>query len=203
MSLNRKHLAGILAAIIVITSCGGETGPASTEVQIGNQIWTTQNLSTDTFRNGDPIPHIQTSGEWREAAENQQPAWTYYQNDTANGEKFGKLYNWHAVNDPRGLAPEGWRIPDNDDWAELVNYLGGEEDAVEELQRRDGFYALAGGYRGLNAVFGGKDQTVYWWSADESGENHAYFRPLNLRTGTIGEGTLQKMNGHYVRLVRE
>lgn len=187
----------------MITSCESETGPASSEAEIGDQIWMTQNLNTVSFRNGDPIPHAQSNDEWREAGDNREPAWSYYNNDPENGERFGLLYNWYAVNDPRGLAPEGWRIPDDEEWTALVNYLGGEETAVTELQSRDGFYALPGGYRGLNEQFNGMNDNIYWWSATELGEDHAYFWPLNLRTGTIRQGSLQKRNGHYVRLLKE
>lgn len=80
-------------------------------VKIGDQIWMPENLNVDTFRNGDSIHHMQTKEEWDDAAHNEVPAWCYYDFDPSNGEKYGKLYNWHAVNDPRGLAPDGWRVP--------------------------------------------------------------------------------------------
>lgn len=72
------------------------------EVKIGDQIWMTRNLNVDKFCNGDPIPETKTNEEWIKAGENGKPAWCYYDNDPANGEKYGKLYNWYAVNDPRG-----------------------------------------------------------------------------------------------------
>jgi uncharacterized protein (TIGR02145 family) len=81
------------------------------EITIGDQVWMAENLSVDTFRNGDPIPHAETDEQWVDASENGQPAWCYYDNDPANGKKYGKLYYWHAVNDPPGLAPEGSRYP--------------------------------------------------------------------------------------------
>jgi uncharacterized protein (TIGR02145 family) len=67
---------------------------ASQTVTIGNQVWTTKNLNVDKFRNGDPILEVKTDEEWLKAGENKQPAWCYYNNDPANGEKYGKLYNW-------------------------------------------------------------------------------------------------------------
>ena len=87
---------------------------ASTEITIGRQVWMTENLNVDKFRNGDPISHAKTDEEWVKAGENGSPAWSHYDNDPANGEKYGKLYNWYAVNDSRGLAPEGWKIPSDD-----------------------------------------------------------------------------------------
>lgn len=76
------------------------------EVIIGDQVWMASNLDVDTFRNGDPIPHAKTDEDWELAGANGEPAWCYYGNNPGNSEEFGKLYNWYAVNDPRGLAPE-------------------------------------------------------------------------------------------------
>ena len=92
-----------------------QIGPFKT-VQIGTQVWMTKNLDVSSFRNGDPIPEAKTDEEWKKAEENKQPAWCYYDNNSANGAKYGKLYNWYAVNDPRGLAPIGFRVPTDEDW---------------------------------------------------------------------------------------
>ena len=69
------------------------------------------NLDVREFRNLDPIMEAKTDEEWIRAGEQGIPAWCYYDNDSANNELYGKLYNWHAVNDKRGLAPEGYRVP--------------------------------------------------------------------------------------------
>jgi uncharacterized protein (TIGR02145 family) len=88
-------------------------------VKIGNQEWSTFNLDSDKFNNGDPIPEIQNMDEWNQASKNKQPAFCYYDNSSANRELYGKLYNWYAVNDPRGIAPVGFRVPSKQDLVEL------------------------------------------------------------------------------------
>jgi hypothetical protein len=93
-------------------------------VTIGSQEWTTQNLDTSCFRNGDLIIEASTYEEWEAAAKSKSPAWCYYQNNPSLGEKYGKLYNWYAVNDPRGLAPEEWHIPSIEEWNKLALELG-------------------------------------------------------------------------------
>jgi uncharacterized protein (TIGR02145 family) len=98
-------------------------------VKIGEQVWMAENLNTDRFRNGDLIPEAKTNEEWKKAGDNKQPAWCYYNNDPANGEKYGRLYNWYAVNDPRGLAPKGWHIPNDNEWTLISDYFGGERIA--------------------------------------------------------------------------
>jgi uncharacterized protein (TIGR02145 family) len=95
-------------------------------VKIGNQEWSTVNLNVDKFNNGDIIPEIKTVEEWRTAALNKRPAWCYYDNNPENGVKFGRLYNWYAAIDPRGISPENFRIPTNDDINQLIiNLTGG------------------------------------------------------------------------------
>lgn len=111
------------------------------EIKIGNQIWMKRNLDLDAFRNGDPIPQATSNEEWVLASKNKQPAWCYYDNDLLNGEKYQKLYNWYAVNDPRGLAPNGFHIPSNDEWSILINYLGGNHfwDAGTKMKNLTGW----------------------------------------------------------------
>jgi hypothetical protein len=111
-------------------------------VAIGTQVWTTKNLDVATFRNGDPIPQAKTYEEWKAAGDNKQPAWCYYENKAANGTKYGKLYNWYAVNDARGLAPAGWHVPTDEEWTVLSTYLGGEEVAGKKMKSASGWSPL-------------------------------------------------------------
>jgi len=95
------------------------------EVTICDQTWKTKNLNTEYYRNGDPIRHAEIAQEWDDANNKREGAWCYYDNYSSNGELYGKLYNWYAVNDPRGLAPDGWVIPTRDDVEVLYDCLGG------------------------------------------------------------------------------
>jgi hypothetical protein len=80
-------------------------------IKIGKLIWMTQNLNVSTFRNGDAIPEAKNKLEWLNAVKAKKPAWCFKDFDSKNGVKYGKLYNYYAVEDPRGLAPKGWLIP--------------------------------------------------------------------------------------------
>ena len=108
-------------------------------VAIGTQVWTTKNLDVATFRNGDAIPQAKTNEEWKAAGENKQPAWCYYENNTANGTKYGKLYNWYAVVDYRGLAPAGWHVPTDQEWTVLSDFLGGRAVASKSMKSSNGW----------------------------------------------------------------
>jgi uncharacterized protein (TIGR02145 family) len=89
-----------------------------------------------------------------------KPAWCYYDNDPAKGEKYGKLYNWYAVLDPRGLAPEGWHVPNEAEWGTIINYLGSDLD----------FNYLDGYNEDLS--FKGKDNLTLRWINHKTGTRH-------------------------------
>jgi uncharacterized protein (TIGR02145 family) len=190
------------------------------QVTIGNQIWMTQNLNVDKFRNGDPVPHAKTNEEWIKAGINKQPAWCYYKNDPANEAITGKLYNWYAVNDPRGLAPEGWHIPTQVEWAELIEYLGGTFNAGNKLKNtigwstneystnKSGFTALPGGMRlsqgGWSSGGGVNGSWGHWWSKTKSSDYNSYTRSLNSGDGSIGErGVSHNTSGLSVRCLKD
>ena len=89
-----------------------------------------ENLNQDRFNNGDLILEVKTNEEWEKVCLEGKPAWCYYNYNPANGEIYGKLYNWFAVNDPRGLAPDGWHVPDYNDWSTLISYF--EHQFIDE-----------------------------------------------------------------------
>jgi uncharacterized protein (TIGR02145 family) len=109
------------------------SGKTYNTVQIGTQCWLKENLDTRTYRNGEPIPQVTNSTQWADLTSG---AYCNFSNDSSTGVKYGKLYNWYAVNDPRGLAPQNWHVPAIEEWATLVNYAGGDSIAGENLKRQ-------------------------------------------------------------------
>ena len=163
-------------------------------VKIGEQIWMTQNLNVAKFRNGDLIPEVQSQEEWESAEEKEQPAWCYMNNDSSNGEKYGKLYNWYAVIDQRGLAPEGWHIPRNSEWDLLISNLGGKKKAGVKMSlpceeyyfnatNSSGFSALPSGARGPDP----DHYMLNWWGGTYwySFESNCYH--INEQDGKIDD----------------
>jgi uncharacterized protein (TIGR02145 family) len=110
----------LLILLALCSSCGEDNSPA--ETVIGSQTWSTKNLNVDKFQNGELIPESTTMEEWLKASESKQPTWCYHDFDSGNESQHGKLYNWYAVNDPRGLAPVGWHIPSLEEWTVLLNF---------------------------------------------------------------------------------
>lgn len=133
-------------------------------VVIGEFEWAAHNLNVSRFRNGDPIPEARSAAEWIEACRCETPAWCTYDNDPAPAEANGKLYNRFAVEDPRGLAPAGWSIPDYAHWHALVEALGPETGrklksvvgwSPDNGENAFGFNALPAGSRYANGGFYG------------------------------------------------
>ena len=184
-------------------------------LKIGSQTWITENLNTDRFRNGELIPEAKTADEWELAEKNKQPAWCYYNNDSVNGEKYGKLYNWYAVNDSRGLAPLGYHIPSDFEWTTLTTYLGGEDIAASKLKSNsgwiengngtnsNGFSALPGGIRLLNGIFTNIGVNAYWWSSTEKHSSSAWNRFLGYGFVYVSKYDCSKSNGLSARCIKD
>ena len=178
-------------------------------VKIGNQVWMVENLNVDKFRNGDLIPEAKTDYEWEWKG---KPAWCYYRNDSENGEKYGKLYNWYAVNDKRGLAPEGWHIPTLEEFRELaasVNHNGNDLKAIGQGREigagtnTSGFSALFGGYRKEYSIFDGLFGFIGFWSTTEyNTTTDADFMYLNYVTSKIEFYYGNKYDGFSIRCVK-
>lgn len=213
-------LSGIMGGIPADSAQRGDTLP---EVKIGNQVWMSRNLDVDTFRNGDPIPHAATQEAWQRAVQNRQPAWCYLGNDPAKGRKFGRLYNWYAVNDPRGLAPEGWRIPTVEDWKELLAYLDQTPNiSAHELMRRREDWTHTTGYEnnasgftalpGLNRSTYGEikdpaadwgEHAVWWSTTIFEVPNMARAKVLQVEGFGYHIDHVDKGSGLSVRCIRE
>ncbi len=126
----------IFLALIVPFSVFAQT---SGDVKIGKQIWMSKNLDVSTYRNGEQIPQAKDAAQWKYASTNKIPAWCYYEFNERNGKAYGKLYNWYAVSDSRGLAPNGYHIPSDAEWTILTDFLGGSDIAGKKMKSKDGW----------------------------------------------------------------
>jgi uncharacterized protein (TIGR02145 family) len=212
MKLNKIILLFLL--VVGFLNCKQANAQSQREVKIGNQVWMTENLNVERFRNGDLIPQAKSDEEWKIAGENGKPAWCYYNNDPANGPKYGKLYNWYAVHDARGLAPDGYHVPTDKEWSTLVDFLGGEEIAGKKLKSKEGWEQFGGGTNesGFNGKPGSKRDEYcaffdiggigYWWSATESDERFSFIRFMPSLDDSAVRTDVLKMEGISVRCMK-
>ena len=181
-------------------------------VTIGEQLWTTKNLNVTTYRNGNIIPEVQDPSAWASLTTG---AWCHYNNDSNNDAIYGKLYNWYAVNDPRGLAPSGYHISTDAEWTTLTTFLGGQRDAAGKMKattlwnasnqdhtNSSGFTGLPGGFRRNDGTFLDIGNGGYWWSSSAYDTTNIWYRYLDYYDGGA-KSYLNKTGGLSVRCLRD
>lgn len=219
-----KYFTIFIAAISLLISCSKDnnTNPTTNPtnnfdtVTIGTQVWMMKNLDVDHYRNGDPIPQVTDGTLWSSLTTG---AWCYYNNSDSLGAIYGKLYNWYAVNDSRGLAPAGWHVTSDSDWTVLTTYLGDisvaggimKETGTSHWQspnsgatNSSGFSALPGGYRNFIGIYTTIGYYGVWWSSTEHDKDNADSWYLYyLYTGIYRNYNNDKQTGFSVRCVRD
>jgi len=208
-------------------NCDGNINEGCISVRICNQVWMIKNLDVSTYRNGDPIPEVSNPAVWATLTTG---AWCYYANNSANGPVYGKLYNWYAVKDPRGLSPAGWHIASDAEWNILIKCLDPSADttvsstqsltaggAMKEIgithwnapnagaTNSSGFTALGGGERDFTGTFNDLGYWGKWWSSTEfsTNSNQAWLRAMGHSGGFIQKLRDFKPSGFFVRCVRD
>lgn len=187
------------------------------EVQIGSQIWTAKNLNVDYFKNGEFIPRVEENVYWAQLT---TASGCYWQNNPSYGVQYGKLYNWFALSDPRGLAPEGWHIPSETEWNTLITYLGGATFAGGRMKEvgnshwlapnigadnSSGFSALPGSSR-VDDFTGEFPYTIgeigMWWSSSEVSNKGKLFY-LTKDNAEIFNSLANKQGGYSIRCIKD
>lgn len=153
--------------------------PTPDELCVIDPGWVITNLNVTTYRNGDPIPEEQNQAAWDALTTG---AWCSYNNNPANDAIYGKLYNWYAVNDARGLAPVGYHIPDTVEWTTLIDCLGFDAIAGGKMREAgsahwtspnsgatnsSGFTALGAGIRNTTVGFTNLNDLTLFWASNE------------------------------------
>jgi uncharacterized protein (TIGR02145 family) len=180
---------------------------------INGQEWMQQNLAVTKYRNGDPIPTGLSNTTWQITTNG---AYAIYNNDAANNTLYGKLYNWYAVNDSRGLCPIGWHVPSDAEWTTLEANLGGSSVAGGKMKstagwlspntgatNESGLTGLPGGFRANDGTYGFIGNYGDWWSSTESVSIAAWDRHLYYNNSIINRSSNDKQDGFSVRCLRD
>jgi uncharacterized protein (TIGR02145 family) len=227
LKASTKYYVRAYATNSVGTSYGSEVSFTTLAPgEIGTQLWATKNLEVDTYSDGAVIPQVTNPTEWANLTTG---AWCYYNNDSKNGEIYGKLYNWYAVagiwdeasktdvSKRKQLAPTGWHVPSDDEWTTLTRFLGGEAVAGgkmketgttqwispnQDANNSSGFTGLPGGNNSYDGTFSDIGRAGYWWKSSENDTTYG-FRALNYSTGTVQKGYYGKTNGFSVRCIKD
>ena len=177
--------------------------------------WMTKNLDVVTYRNGDTIPKVEDYSQWAALTTG---AYCYYNNDsTTYAATYGKLYNSYAVNDARGLAPEGWHVPTEFELTTTLDCLGGASAASYNMKESEhkhwldynlypdnlsGFTALPGGIRIENGFSQIRTLGAWYTSSARSATESVSFAMV-YDTEQVSVGAFDRRNGLSVRCVKD
>ena len=188
-------------------------------VKIGDTWWMAENLRTSNYRNGDEIPNITNGDDW---ANHTEGAWVNYGNNPDNDNLYGKLYNWYATDDSRGLCPEGWSVPGWEEWGTLENVIGGTSNGFklkstrsdpdpqprwtspnEGATNESGFTGYPGGSMGFTGRFSNQGNFGFWWSTSSlfAPSNNANYHYLSHDNGNLVQTYSDLRNAFSVRCV--
>jgi uncharacterized protein (TIGR02145 family) len=186
----------------------------------GNQEWMAANLATTHFSNGDPIDPVTDTAQWVSLT---TPAWCYLNNNVGNNVVFGKLYNGYAMEDSRNICPTGWHVPSNDEWAILMNTLGGANVAASAMRTTgtigegtgfwpfdnvisnniSGFSAQPSGFRNLDGTFPWQIYCAVWWTSSLTPTDTYYTRSVYSFSNSAFNQDFTPTQGFSIRCLRD
>ena len=183
-------------------------------IQIGTQVWMTANLQTTRYNDGTAIPLVTDQLAFYEI---KAPCMCWHNNnESAYRNSYGALYNWYAV-DTKKLCPPGWHVPSNEEWATLIEFLGGANIAGGKLkdpgtpnwtvqnagvQESSGFNVLPSGFRGKAGFYSAAEKAAIFWTSSEFDGEDAWTRYFQPNTITVGKEHGGKYHGFAIRCIK-
>lgn len=182
-------------------------------INIGTQVWMKQNLKVTHYNNGDPIANVTDNTAWSSLTTG---AYCEYNNTVANAATYGRLYNFYTVVDSRKICPAGWHMPEDWEWTNLENNLGGATVAGGKMKEAgsahwtgantgatnsSNFTALPGGMRQSSAIFGNFGTAAFLWTSTEQGSLNAWYRWLGTNAEESYRNSGSKGFGFSVRCI--
>ena len=186
-----------------------------------------ENLKVTHYNDGSEIPNITNNGDWGGFSIG---AYGDYDNNPTNSETYGRLYNWYTVDDDRGVCPEGWHVPTDEEWTILTDSLAGISVAGGKMKEciegscpesdywdspntgatnESGFTGLPAGsisrFSGFSSSMG--NSCYFWsssesWSSVESDSTVAWNRKLRSYYSKIFRAASYKNNGLSIRCLK-
>jgi uncharacterized protein (TIGR02145 family) len=218
------RVGAILLGILSIGCSGSEFDETVQEskplavstVQIGDQVWMAENLAVRHYRNGDSITFAETAKDLERFGFAEIGAWMYPNGDSSLVGEYGLLYNWFAVTDDRGIAPEGWHVPSDDDWQQLAEYLGADSAGTQLKVLKywkdegggtnsSGFSGMPAGFRHWDGTYEGLGIYASWWSTTilEEDSYFVWFRGVGHDYNHLYRERTSKFLGMSLRMIQK
>jgi uncharacterized protein (TIGR02145 family) len=177
-------------------------------ISFRNQWWTASNSIQSVFNNGDVIEEAKNPKEWLRANQNSKPVWCYLNYDSANSASYGIYYNWWAINDPRGIFPQGWSIPTYQKWHIMARELNFEANFIKEagwwkskrfVYNQIGFSARPNGMVDNLGRFLEVGNEAFFWTATSKNTHNAYCLNVSDEFNSLFFTDAQKRCGFNIR----
>lgn len=178
-------------------------------IKIGDQIWCTENLDINKFRNGDIIFESKTDDDWKTAGNKRRPSWRYSCYNLNNKIGYGKLYNWYAVSDSRILAPEGFHVPTMEEFELLRNTVNGNGNSLKVYGEGsdDGVGTNESGFSAMLSYeydhYWDSNEYMHFWSLTSYNSLKGYNMLLDYYDASIYIYDDDKRKGYSVRLIKD
>jgi uncharacterized protein (TIGR02145 family) len=203
-------------------------------IKIGDKWWMAENLRVTQYRNsggdeGDTLKYLPTKADWKRRELREKGAYCYYNNDKNSVDVYGLLYNWYAVWNTLGLAPEGWHIPSDKEWKELEMWLGMNRTEADDWGWRgtneggklkssgviywknpniggtnqSSFFALPAGYRESDGTYEGIGEAAIFWTNTDMNISKAWYRYLKYDDRSIMRNCCSSAFGYSIRCVKD
>jgi uncharacterized protein (TIGR02145 family) len=217
----QRHLLVVL--LVFIVSCSDDDnkavmvsdieGNVYATISIGAQVWMADNLRVTKYNDGSAIPYVTNNIDLTALTTG---AFSWFDNNEANGSVYGALYNWHTISSGK-ICPTGWHVPSDSEWTTLINFLGGESLAGGKLKaigtahwnspntgatNDSGFTALPAGYLFDNGNYNSLGNVTHWWSSTEEDSDSAYDRYVYFQNSTATKGTYSKQVFYSCRCLK-
>ncbi len=185
-------------------------GKVYNTVQIGSQCWLKENLDVGTMIQSTTGGQLQTDNGTIEKY--------CYDNDAANCNKYGGLYEWTeamqytTTEGTRGICPSGWHIPTYAEMQTLQTYVNNEATKLIDENAKSGYtYTNETGFSALfagqrydhNGNFLDLGYFTYFWSSTEINSNYANLMYLYYYASNVYLYNYRKDNGFSVRCLKD
>lgn len=178
------------------------------------QEWMAENLKSRVFSNGDSVQNLTQNNAWQVA---NTAAYSAYNESGTISAIYGNLYNWFVTIDERNVCPSGWHVPNDNEWTDYSDLLGGNGVAGGKMKIQDTlfwkapnlgatneslFSGLPAGCRYNGGNFANIEKYAYWWTSTQLDNQFGWYRSTNYLSDNLVKNYETKQAGYSIRCLK-